>query len=113
MQMQMEPFYLLLRYMSLAMEHSRYGQTEHVEERDPIGDAMGKLDTGQRTEIVNSIDRHLSANLDNKALARVFDDGHTYRVWHTEDGPRRFLMAIRDAALAKALTSSTARPSPR
>jgi hypothetical protein len=110
--MQMEPFYLLLRYMSLARQVSRYDQSEQVDKPDPIADAMRKLDADQRAEIVSFIDRRLAANLDHKALERVFDDGNTYRVWHTDDGPRQLLLAIRDAALATASTSSTARRSP-
>jgi hypothetical protein len=111
--MQLEPFYLLLRYMSLAAQVSRHGQSDQVDKPDPIADAMQKLDAGQRSEIVSFIDRHLAANLDYKALARLFDDGNTYSAWRADDGPRRLLLAIRDAALTVASTSSTARPSRR
>src|ERR1700689_1203613 len=100
--MQMHPFYLFLRYASLEMQDQRYGEPRQIVEQDWIRGAMQNMNSSQKKEIASFIDLALSTNNDHKALARVFDDGNSYRIWHSDEGPRQLLLAIRAAALAAA-----------
>jgi hypothetical protein len=94
----MQAFYLLLRYMSLDGHLSPKGEPSQASERDEIARAMKRLDQAQKEQLVDFVDRHLADGSDDQALARVFDDGHTYRVWQDAEGPRRLLNLIRDVA---------------
>jgi len=68
------------------------------DERDDVAKAMRRLDKAQKVELIHFVDDRLASDADDKTLARVFDDGHTYIVWRTAGGPRRYLELIRDVA---------------
>ena len=59
---------------------------------------MNNLDKAQRAQLIHFVDQRLADGADDKSLARVFDDGHTYRVWQTAEGPRQLLNLIREVA---------------
>jgi len=97
----MPPFYLLLRYMAVESDLSRHDKPRRADERDErdaISSAMRRLSGAQRIQLRQFLEQLLSSDADDKSLARVFDDGHTYIVWHTADGPRRRLELIRALA---------------
>lgn len=96
--MQMEPFYLVLRYMSVAAQIASDEQSEPPSHEALVMNAIRHLDKDQRGEVVRFINRALSSNRDHKELARLFDDGNSYRIWHSKEGPRQVLIAIRAAA---------------
>lgn len=96
--MLMEPFYLLLRYMALDGHLPPSDEPKLPSERDDIARAMSNLDKAQKDQLIRFVDQRLSEGADDKALARVFDDGHTYRIWRTEEGPRQLLNLIREVA---------------
>jgi hypothetical protein len=96
--MLMEPFYLFLRYMALD-EHLPPSDASNLpSERDDIACAMNKLDKVQKDQLIHFVDQRLAEGADDETLARVFNDGHTYRIWRTAEGPRQLLNLIREVA---------------
>ena len=101
----MQPFYLLLRYMSLERDlpsdDPSRDPSKLVDPREDIVNAMRRLDNAQRLELVQFLDKILASGADDKTMARVFDDGHHYIVWRNPQAPRQLLTLIRDIAQAQ------------
>jgi hypothetical protein len=108
MTMQMHAFYLFLRYAGVDAEEARIAQSEPLSGQDWIERAMQHMNSIEKDEIVQFINRSLLKDRDKESLARIFDDGNSYRIWHSADGPRQLLLAIRQAALSDGSKSSTA-----
>lgn len=108
--MLVQPFYLLLRYMALDERTPTSDAQDLRNVRDEIARAMNNLDNAQKDELIHFVEQRLAQGVDDKALARVFDDGHTYRIWQTAEGPRQLLNLIREVALDRGTVDANKRP---
>lgn len=110
--MQMQPFHLFLSWLSVESEERQYIDPGKRDTVDLVTAAMQNVDTRGRAGIVAFIDNQLSMKLGKQELARLFDDGHLYFKWNADDGPRKMLMQIRDAALSAPPRSAAPQPGP-
>lgn len=104
--MQIEPFYLFLSWLSVESEDLQLHSSGRSDDVDLITVAMQHVDAHGRQSIITFIEKHLSSASNFTGLAQIFSNGHLYFKWETDDGPRKMLIQIRDAALSAPLPRS-------